>query len=484
MRVSSLALMLALGFGSLATAHAANSAAVDEQLAAARAAIAAGDYKAATRALDAAHAAAPGVDAVLPARTLARISFYRGVVEHLQGDKKGKAIEHWRQSLVFENSFKWETEVLNAQDPETLYEALRSEVRSRSKLDVGVPEKTGAAKLFVDGQRKATGETVLQGEHLAQITCPDGVTRGVWTDFSKPVKWFGLCPGGVDTSVVVADTAVEDEWSEFGPSFGSPVVGGEQLIDVPYTEEAGEPGATAEAPAPPVEATVATAPAPSTPAPSTPAPPEVVAPATPVAVAPATPAPAPVVATPPATPVVSATDEFDVPKISLATGPDEPEPTPQPAVEAAAPVVASAPTPPPVIERPAEKVVETPKVVEQPKVVEPPAVAAVEPPRVRGEGPGAGVFMLAGGGAMLAGGAVANFVLVNPAWSAIEAAREDPQSVTRAEADALTGRFNTFRGVTLGLLGGGAALAGVGVALDSSLTPYVMPGTIGLRGRF
>ena len=94
------------------------------------------------------------------------------------------------------------------------------------------------------------------------------------------------------------------------------------------------------------------------------------------------------------------------------------------------------------------------------------------------------MFVLAGDRALLAGGAVSNFVLVNPAWQRVEAAREDPASVTRDEADALSGQFNTWRGLTLGLLGGGAALAGVSVALDSSLTPYVMPGSIGLRGRF
>ena len=70
------------------------------------------------------------------------------------------------------------------------------------------------------------------------------------------------------------------------------------------------------------------------------------------------------------------------------------------------------------------------------------------------------------------------------AWGAIEDARTDPLSVTRDEADALTSRFNLTRGLTLGLLGGGVALTGVGVLLDAPVTPVIGLGQLGVRGSF
>ena len=210
-----------LALGALILARPALAGEVEDRLGEARAAMLSKDFKAAGKALDAAYAAAPGSAGVVPQESLARIWYYRGVIEQLQGDKKGKAIDHWRQALVLDSGLPWEPAVLNEADPETLFEALRSEVKSRDKLNTGVPEKVGAALLFVDGQKAGADGRVLQGEHLAQITCPDGKTYGAWTDFSKPVKWLAMCPGGVDTSVVVA-AAPTDDWAEFGPAFGAP----------------------------------------------------------------------------------------------------------------------------------------------------------------------------------------------------------------------------------------------------------------------
>jgi len=145
-------------------------------------------------------------------------------------------------------------------------------------------------------------------------------------------------------------------------------------------------------------------------------------------------------------------------------------------------------------EKPAEAVAEKPKEEkpadkpkeekpEKPKKEKAVAVATDTAPSAHA-GPGAGVFVLAGGGALLAGGVVTNFVLVNPTWADIEAARQDPLTVSRDDANALTARFNTMRAVTLGLLGGGVALTGVGVLLDSPVLPVLGPGQIGVSGRF
>lgn len=418
---------------------------VEDRLGEARAAIIAGDYKTALKALDAAQAAAPGAETVVSAKALARIWYYRGVVEHLQGDKKGRAMDHWRQALVFANDLSWETEVLKADDPETLFEALRSEVRSRQKVDIGAPEAVGLAKLYVDGSKVGAGDRVLSGQHLAQITCPDGKTYGVWTDFSKSVKWLALCPGGVDTSVV-ANTAPQDDWGEFGPSFGAPADGSADMLDVPF----GGPE-----PAEPAEPAPATVEAPTEAAPAEPA-----------------------AAEQPSEPVV-------------AEKPAEPAAAEQPVEQPSEPVVAEKPAEPAAVEQPAEKPAE-PAVAEKPaeKPAEPAAaetpkeevVAQTQPAARSGRGPG--VFLMAGGGALLVGGVAANFALVNPTWAEIEAARADPMSITRSDADALTARFDTMRLVTLGLLGGGVALTGVGVLIDSPVTPVLGPGQLGVSGRF
>jgi len=95
----------------------------------------------------------------------------------------------------------------------------------------------------------------------------------------------------------------------------------------------------------------------------------------------------------------------------------------------------------------------------------------------------ASVLLMGGGGALLAGGAVANFLLVNPTWTDIQAARDKPASVTRAEADDLTARFNTWRAVTFGLLGAGVAGVTVGILVDDTRV-FVVPGGFVAEGRF
>jgi len=222
-------------------------AGVTDQLQAARAALVAGDARTADKALDLVEAAAPAEGAVVGSGQLAQLFFYRGVVEHLGGDKKGRALDAWRQALLFDNSFRWDSEVLDADDPRSLFEALRAEVRSRKRMDAFIPEKTGAARLYVDGERRTSSDQVLQGMHLAQIECPDGSVYGRWTDLNKDPKWFKLCPEGVDDTVVVQEAApVEDEWAEFGPMFGSEDGDTTAVaVDEPDLGPAGVPAATA-----------------------------------------------------------------------------------------------------------------------------------------------------------------------------------------------------------------------------------------------
>jgi len=200
-------------------------AGVADDLLTARTALVAHDTKAAARALDSAEASAPLEGTVTSTTVVARLFYYRGVLAQLDGDKKGASLDMWRQTLLIDNGYQWEVEVLDADDPRSLFEALRAEVRGRPHTDATVPEATGAAQLFVDGGRVKAGAEVIQGMHLLQITCPDGSVHGKWADLEKDPKWLKMCPAGVDTSVVVADETPtgDDEFGDFGPVFG-PVV--------------------------------------------------------------------------------------------------------------------------------------------------------------------------------------------------------------------------------------------------------------------
>lgn len=190
------------------------------EIAAARAALGSKDTKTAWKHLKAAEALAPAEPAVLAPKAVAELWYLKGMAHFLSGTGSEDAMPMWRQALIVDNAFEWDTGLSTDDPAQDLFAALRSEVRDRPPVDPKVPEATGAARVFVSGVRVKAGETVKEGTHLGQISCPDGVAHGLWTDFSKPVKWFKLCPGGVDTTVVVAEAPAEDEWGDLGPAFG------------------------------------------------------------------------------------------------------------------------------------------------------------------------------------------------------------------------------------------------------------------------
>lgn len=192
---------------------------IAEPLAAVRASLDTGDAKAALAQLEDIEAGLGALTEVVPQQELARIHYLRGAAyfQHPRHRKKGRHTDAWRAALAIDNTFSWDRELIASSDAFRLFEALRGEVRSRGYHDTGVPEATGAAQIFVDGVRHRDGDQVIAlGQHLAQITCPDEQgTFTFLTDFSTPPDWFGRCPDGVDTSVVVEE---EDEWSSFGPA--------------------------------------------------------------------------------------------------------------------------------------------------------------------------------------------------------------------------------------------------------------------------
>ncbi|MFT5679321.1 MAG: hypothetical protein ACI8RZ_000225 [Myxococcota bacterium] len=335
---------------------------LDEDLTTVRAQITSGEHKEALKSLKLIEKSLDESDSLVSNRSLARVWFYKGTAEFGTGNKKGRAEDAWRQALTVRNDFAWDADLMGDSDLISLFEALRGEVEGRGYLETGVPEKVGAAVLYVDGEQHGPEESVIRGTHLAQIACPDEQgTFSVVTDFAKPVDWFALCPDGVDTSVVVA-VAEEDEWSEFGPSFGDsdPVEETDPVAEVDPTSAVTDPAVT------------------------------------------------------------------------------------------------------------------------DPAVTDP----AITDPGNSRSGPGLGTYMLASGGALVAGGLVVNFAMVNPAYAEITAANDDPYTVTRAEASDLTTRFNTSRILTIGLTAGGLALAGSSFLIDAPVRPVIGLGHLGVAGRF
>lgn len=236
---------LVLGLG-LALAAAPAQAGVNEDLSAARAALVAGDAKGALGALQSAQAAAQSSTELVPNRQLAQIFYLRGVALRLNGDKEAGNAE-WRQALVIHNQHEWDGALIADNEVRDFFEALRSEVRGRPKVDALVPAQVGAAKLFIDGERAEAGQKVLEGLHLSQVACPEDVVYGQWTRFDKKTKWLKLCPKGVDTTVVVA--AAEDDFGmpNFGDEPAEPAVAatdpkaGDPKGGDPKAGEGGEP---------------------------------------------------------------------------------------------------------------------------------------------------------------------------------------------------------------------------------------------------
>jgi len=196
----------------------AQAAPLDEALSAARAAITAGDSKAAAEALARAELAASAATAPVRPAELAAIWLYQGVLLRAAHDPKGRYNDLWRQALVVDNTLPWDEALLKDDDAFSLFEALRTEVRGRPKLSTGAPAAVGAAKLYIDGARTNAEDTRHEGVHLAQITCPDGCTYSGWTTLRPPPQPLAWCPGGVDLSAAPAEE--EDEFDGMGPVFG------------------------------------------------------------------------------------------------------------------------------------------------------------------------------------------------------------------------------------------------------------------------
>jgi hypothetical protein len=98
----------------------------------------------------------------------------------------------------------------------------------------------------------------------------------------------------------------------------------------------------------------------------------------------------------------------------------------------------------------------------------------------------ASTITLGTGGAVLLAGIVTNFVVAAPVQEQVVHAEENPGSITSAQWLALEDRWNSVRFTTLGLLGAGAVVTGVGGYLyyTEGQSVSLTPNSIFLTGSF
>jgi len=435
----------------------------------AKAAIAAGDYKAARALLTQAEAAAPGSEALIQEKDLARLPFYKGAVEWRNGDKDTAALNYFRDAITLSAAFQPEADVLPESDAQDVYYALIGEVQGRESITLGLPEDPGDALIFVDGRRMEAFDAVLVGTHFIQLRCGEGNVVGSWYTFgAPPPDYLTLCAGGTypvakggkaprpAKGPSKADLAKAEK--EAAKKAAADAALAERAAKELAAKEAADRAAAEKAAADKLAAE-ATAKADADKAGA------VKAAADATAKADADKAAAAKVAADKA--AAEATAKAAAEKTAKAD-----------ADKAAADKAAAEKT----AKAGADKAAADKAAAEKTAK----ATAEKKPKASADKGGGAvGWAMIAGGGAMMAGGGVVNFLVVNPAWADAQAANDNPASVTRSDADAIVSRFNGGRYATIGLLAAGVATAGVGVflgPLESHV--YFTPTGLGLSGRW
>jgi len=169
----------------------------DEELLAARKDLIEGNENAAALHLETARVLAPEMSHIMPPIQLGRLWFYQGIISWKQGDQDA-ALVAWRQLLIMDPDFDWDDEVFSSSQASDLLQALRTEVEGRVLVDPQVPPRTGAAQLYVDGVLLTSESLVYEGDHFAQIQCPEGWIYGDWTNFDRRFDWLSLCPKSID----------------------------------------------------------------------------------------------------------------------------------------------------------------------------------------------------------------------------------------------------------------------------------------------
>ena len=418
-------------------------------MAQAREALIAKDYKTARTLLTAADAAAPTSSSPLAEADLARLPFYRGLVEWRSGDKDKAALDWWRRVLVLSPQFEPDPELLPEADAQDVLYALRGEVRSYAQSPTGLPEEAEDLLVFIDGKRLGSEEMLTVGRHLVQVRCGESGFEGAWYEYGQPpVDFLALCNGGTLVSTAMAND----------PKAVAKAAAAKAAADrkAAADKAAADKAAAAQAKIAEKEAAKAAV----------------------VAKAAADKAAAEKAAADKAAAEKAAADKVAADKaVADKAAADKAVAGKVAADKAAADKVAA--------EKAVADKAAADKAVADKAAADKVAAAVKSSTTVTPKGTVdvPALVCLAAGGGLLAAGAVVNFTVVEPAYAAIEGANAAPGTMAPDVASAWEGRFTVGSQGTIGLIGGGLALLGTGVVLQILDTPVtVMPNGIAISG--
>ena len=465
-------------------------------MAQAREALLAKDYKTARTLLTAADAAAPTSSSPLGEADIARLPFYRGLVEWRAGDRDKAALDWWRKVLVLSPQFEPDPTLLPEADAQDVLYALRGEVRNYTQSASGIPEDNDEAVIFIDGKRLGAEDMLTAGRHLVQVRCGEAGFEGAWYEFgAAPTDYLALCNGGSLSSAVAtavdpkaaakaaAAKAAEERKAAAEKAAADKAAAVRAKAEEKAAQEAEKKALAAKAVAD--KEAAAKAAAEKAAADKTGAEKAVADKAAAVKAA------ADKAAAEKAAAAKAAVDKAAAEKTGTAGAADKAAADKAAADKAAA---AKAATDKAVADKAttdkaaADKAVADKAVADKAaadKAVADKTVAVKSTAKVQAKGTvdvPALVCMAAGGG-MLAAGAVVNFTVVEPAYAAIEGANASPGTMAPDVASAWEGRFTVGSQGTIGLIGGGIALLGAGVVLQVLDTPVMlMPNGIAISG--
>ena len=450
-------------------------------MAQAREALLAKDYKTARTLLTAADAAAPTSSSPLGEADIARLPFYRGLVEWRAGDRDKAALDWWRKVLVLSPQFEPDPTLLPEADAQDVLYALRGEVRNYTQSASGIPEDNDEAVIFIDGKRLGAEDMLTAGRHLVQVRCGEAGFEGAWYEFgAAPTDYLALCNGGSLSSAVAtavdpkaaakaaAAKAAEERKAAAEKAAADKAAAVRAKAEEKAAQEAEKKALAAKAVAD--KEAAAKAAAEKAAADKTGAEKAVADKAA------ADKAAADKAAAEKAAAAKAAVDKAAAEKTGTAGAADKAAADKAAADKAAA---AKAATDKAVADKATTDKAAADKAVADKTV----AVKSTAKVQAKGTVDVPALVCMAAGGGMLAAGAVVNFTVVEPAYAAIEGANASPGTMAPDVASAWEGRFTVGSQGTIGLIGGGIALLGAGVVLQVLDTPVMlMPNGIAISG--
>ena len=445
-------------------------------MAQAREALLAKDYKTARTLLTAADAAAPTSSSPLGEADIARLPFYRGLVEWRAGDRDKAALDWWRKVLVLSPQFEPDPTLLPEADAQDVLYALRGEVRNYTQSASGIPEDNDEAVIFIDGKRLGAEDMLTAGRHLVQVRCGEAGFEGAWYEFgAAPTDYLALCNGGSLSSAVAtavdpkaaakaaAAKAAEERKAAAEKAAADKAAAVRAKAEEKAAQEAEKKALAAKAVADKEAAAKAAAE-------------KAAADKTGAEKAVADKAAADKAAAEKAAAAKAAVDKAAAEKTGTAGAADKAAADKAAADKAAA---AKAATDKAVADKATTDKAAADKAVADKTV----AVKSTAKVQAKGTVDVPALVCMAAGGGMLAAGAVVNFTVVEPAYAAIEGANASPGTMAPDVASAWEGRFTVGSQGTIGLIGGGIALLGAGVVLQVLDTPVMlMPNGIAISG--